>query len=444
MTRGADPPLTSLRDSAQAVGTIAGTAAGLIAFVYLLGGAVMWLRFHTADLPPDESVAAMSREMLLTVGMRVIVLPAAVAGGLAIALVAASRASEQHKDRFRKAKSKTRTPAPGRRVKRTWQLGVAIVLALVLVLPFSAGGLVWLTVVFVIIYWGRGFGFTGRPSSEVSQVRLAMVVISVAAIISLGRQFDDPVQLLEARVEFAEAAKRLPIDGVLVSEDSSLVYIGDREDEIIRSIKRSDVSALITGPPIEYAPPASIMSRVVGGGRWSITPVGLWCDGIRYGWLHLGDRCDGSPRPVLKPNQQAFFVTPVGARAEEPGIINIWVRCPEEAPHNCKGYARLNTVKEYGAPALGPLATNRRLPLPPLREDATPFSVEPGRTGAAVIPIRLNDWTTLATKAALGENAPAQLVRMQVTLSADPRGKSVFVRSEHNIRFTQPPAAPPP
>ena len=469
MTRGGDPPLTSLRDSAQAVGTIAGTAAGLIAFVYLLGGAVMWLRFHTADLPPDESVAAMSREMLLTVGLRVIVLPAMVAGGLAIALVAASRASDKNgfpEEQFKAlnervrarvtklrktkepaepepAKAKVASRPQSRRVKRTWWIGVAIVLALVLVLPFSAGGLVWLTVVFVIIYWGRGFGFEARPSSEVSQVRLAMVVISVAAIISLGRQFDDPVQLLEARVEFPAAAKQLPIDGVLVSEDESVVYIGDREDGLVRSVKRADVAKLTMGPPIEYAPIPSIMSRVVGGGRWSVTPVGLWCDGIRYGWLHLGDRCQGSPHPVLKPGQQTFFVARV-AGGDEPGVINIWVRCPEEAPHNCKGYARLATVKEYGAPALGVLATNRRLPLPPLREDATPFSVEPGRTGAAVIPIRLNDWTTLATKAALGESAPLQLVRMQVTLSADPRGKSVFVRSEHNIRFTQPPELPEP
>ena len=224
-----------------------------------------------------------------------------------------------------------------------------------------------------------------------------------------------------------------------MSEDDSVVYIGDREDGLVRSVKRADVAKLTMGPPIEYAPIPSIMSRIVGGGRWSVTPVGLWCDGIRYGWLHLRDRCQGSPRPVLKPGQQAFFVTRVTG-GEDPGVINIWVRCPEEAPHNCKGYARLSTVKEYGAPALGVLATNRRLPLPPLREDATPFSVEPGRTGAAVIPIRLNDWTTLATKAALGENAPAQLVRMQVTLSADPRGKSVFLRSEHSIRFTQPPA----
>ena len=38
---------------------IAGYLAALAGFVYLVGGVVMWLRFRTADLPPDQGVALM-------------------------------------------------------------------------------------------------------------------------------------------------------------------------------------------------------------------------------------------------------------------------------------------------------------------------------------------------------------------------------------------------
>jgi hypothetical protein len=437
----------------------------------------------------------MSREMLLAVGLRVMVLPALVGGVLAIALVAFSRASELNgfpraqirrlvdrvRRRLRRLSGKgakpnggpAREPAAAGSLSRRfqppqhagsptthrhagnqdrrhkWLTGIGVVVLLVFLLPFSVGGMAWLSVVLVIIYWWRGFGFTARPSRDVSEIRLAIVVIAVAAIISLGRQFDEPVQLLEATVEFPQTAKQPvpPVDGVLVSADDKVIYLGDREDGVIRALRREDVSRLVLGPPIEYAPPHSILSRVLGGGdRWSVTPVGLWCDGLRYNWLHLGDRCKGTPTAVLRPDQPAYHIVADDQgdaknehRKKPAGVVTIWIRCPKEAPHNCDGYARLSTVKEYGPPALGVLSKPRHLPLPPLRDDATEFSVEPNRTWWTNIPVRMNDWTTLATKPAMRDPAVQQLVPMEVTLSADPRGKSVYSTIERNVRFTRPP-----
>lgn len=425
-----------LSESAQAVGAVAGTAAGLIAFVYFLGGTLMWLRFYTAGLPPDEAVATMSRQALLTVGLRVIVLPALVAGGLAMALVAFTQASR------RDGVAKRLAPRPTKH--RFWQVAIAVVVLLALVLPFSVGGLAWLTLALVIVYWWRGFGLEFRAPADVSRVRLAVVVIAVAAIISLGRQFDEPVQLLEVQVELADTKPVEAVEGVLVSADKDTVFIGDREDGTIRALRRDELSRVVLGPPIEYAPNASILSQVVGGGRWSITPVGLWCDGVRYGWLRLGDRCEGSPVVELKPGQKVFYVVPDPRSGEAGGVIPVWVHCPVESPHNCDGYARLTTVSEYGPDALGALARPRSLPLPPLREDAAEFSVEPDRTWPAQVPVRLVDWTTLATKAALGDrDGLLQPVRMKITLSADPRGKSVYTEAVHDVYFLKPPAAKP-
>src|SRR5918992_79410 len=65
---------------------VAGYLAALGGFVYLVGGVVMWLRFRTADLPPDQGVALMSKEQLFVVGLRLMILPLLVAGLLVFVL----------------------------------------------------------------------------------------------------------------------------------------------------------------------------------------------------------------------------------------------------------------------------------------------------------------------------------------------------------------------
>src|SRR3954449_4860204 len=68
-------------------GTVAGSATALLVFVYFVGGVVMWSRFHTAALPADQGVALMSKQQLLVVGLRLMVIPAIVAGLVGFAAV---------------------------------------------------------------------------------------------------------------------------------------------------------------------------------------------------------------------------------------------------------------------------------------------------------------------------------------------------------------------
>src|SRR5829696_5754893 len=68
---------------ATQVGAVAATVGGLVIVVHLLGGTVMWLRFRTAGLPPDHAVALLSRQQMLIVGTRLIVLPMLATGLLA-------------------------------------------------------------------------------------------------------------------------------------------------------------------------------------------------------------------------------------------------------------------------------------------------------------------------------------------------------------------------
>lgn len=74
----ANGPDTSATDRAV---TIAATAAGLAAYLYVLGGAVTWLHAATSGLSGDTGVGAVDNTRLLSVGLRV-------AGFEAILLVA--------------------------------------------------------------------------------------------------------------------------------------------------------------------------------------------------------------------------------------------------------------------------------------------------------------------------------------------------------------------
>ena len=54
----------------QTVATIGAGVVGLTAYVYLLGGAVMWLRLTAARLPADEVMEAFQNRQLLSMGMK--------------------------------------------------------------------------------------------------------------------------------------------------------------------------------------------------------------------------------------------------------------------------------------------------------------------------------------------------------------------------------------
>lgn len=54
----------------QTGATIAGGLVGLTAYIYLLGGAVLWLRIYAARLPADNATVAFQDRVLLATGMK--------------------------------------------------------------------------------------------------------------------------------------------------------------------------------------------------------------------------------------------------------------------------------------------------------------------------------------------------------------------------------------
>ena len=55
---------------------ITAVLASTVGLLYVIGGTVMWLRFHEANLPADRAVALVPKNDLLILGLRVMVIPA--------------------------------------------------------------------------------------------------------------------------------------------------------------------------------------------------------------------------------------------------------------------------------------------------------------------------------------------------------------------------------
>ena len=394
-TRGTGDGEQGIERWIQPIASAAGAAAGVVVVVVLLGGIVMWLRFRKADLPADQAVAFMPRSQMMSVGLRLIVLPAIVSGAVAATVVWAD---------------KHRTT---RKVLRAFCTVVVAVLALML--PLTWASVTWAALLLVIIYWWRGFGAERRPPHEhVSRWRLAAVAVLAAAIISLGRQIDQPVQLLQATLTMQRGPA---ISGVFVSADATAVYVGNTTTHTIDGVRRDDVRTLALGPPLERAPSPSLLSALFFHNRWSVTPLRWWCNGESYSWSQLGELCRTQPKPFPDDRRQLDI-----------RWIPVRVTCPKSATDGCVGYLRLRTRETYSR-ALGPYATPRQVAFPRDALDAVPFSIPPQRTRDVCVPTSIDERALLRAKSDSRRDPRKRPVPLDVILSGDPRGDSVLSRT---------------
>lgn len=411
--RGSDLP-ERIQEWAARIGTVAAALAGLVVLVHLLGGVVMWLRFRKAGLPADQAVAFMAREELLTIGLRLMVLPALATGALALTLVWLRQRRSQR----------------GRRARGSRPALVAcavLVAVLFLSLPASWASVTWVGLGLVIVYLWRGFGVVRRPRDQApSPWRLAAVAILAAAVISLGRQVDEPVQLLQ--VEVALDNRAALVSGTFVSVDSSALYVGDTETHKIKGFRRADVKSIALGPPLERAPNRSLLSELFWSERWAITPLQWWCNGESYSWWEFGRLCDTQPSPL---NQR---------RALDVRWIPVRINCPDAARTRCQGYLRFRTARTYGR-ALGPEASRRRVSFPRDGLNAVPFALGAGRTREFCV--RTSPVERALLRAAPDDRRqPERPVRLEIVLSSDARGQSVLAGDGYQLDMPDPGADP--
>jgi hypothetical protein len=134
---GTRMPRRTAPDILQAVPAAAGTAA----IVYVVGGMVMWLRFRKAGLPPDHAVALMERQQLLVIGLRLMVLPAALMGALAWLVL------------YHRRSRSAQLPRRMRRVLKTFAW--VLVATFALLLPFSFASATWVVAATLVIGYLR-------------------------------------------------------------------------------------------------------------------------------------------------------------------------------------------------------------------------------------------------------------------------------------------------
>lgn len=362
---GADGVFDRVESAVTRIGAIAGAVAALVAFVYVIGGAVMWLRFRNVGLPADYAVAQVPRSDLLVVGLRVMILPALAAGAL-LAGIALLRERQRAAQRTRletleaELAELPREPAsdarraqleaeiakdvadlssaPGRR-RATLALALlgALFVVLVLVLPITPGAIPWLGAVALAGYgiWATQFGHAPR---KVSVWVLVASAIACSGFISVARQFDHPIQLLGAGVQVSEDVR---VTGVLVASTREEVTLGFPLTGVIKIYQRKDVMDINIGPALDrQAPARSLLSYVIARhDPWAITPFELWCGGERYGWTEIPKLCRTRPHVLRRTLILAD------------GKIRVAFTCPSHARPACSGWVSVRTLSRI------PLAT---------------------------------------------------------------------------------------
>jgi hypothetical protein len=63
------------RPTWQVLVALAGAATAIVIVVYLIGGAIVWERFHVLRLPANQAVAPLPRNLLVIVGVRALAWP---------------------------------------------------------------------------------------------------------------------------------------------------------------------------------------------------------------------------------------------------------------------------------------------------------------------------------------------------------------------------------
>ena len=225
-----------------------------------------------------------------------------------------------------------------------WLLPALAIVAVGLIVPWSFASATWplgLGLVIVVWLWRRARlrTSTDRATERRRMLRyMAAAAVVAAAVVSIGRQLDEPVQLLHATVTFKD--KTPDVEGAYLNSTSDVVYIGNPTAGTIEVIPRDDVRQVAVGPPQERAPSPSLLSRILPGERrFSVRPLEFWCDGERYGWFEAGSVCETQP--------SVRWLTEDHHRDMDRLGMPIRVHCPLELGEVCRGWVQFRSEEDY-------------------------------------------------------------------------------------------------
>jgi hypothetical protein len=247
-------------DIVKTVGQLFGLVAGFVALMYAAGGGVLALRLYLADLPSRTVVGQLPRDLLISVGLAQIVLPA-----LAFAAL------------YAVARLLWGPAPPPRMLVRQWReprgrglpplVGAAAVPALLATGAMALGAdrvrlgwsLLWLlpltfllTLLVVLVALNVRARLAERYADppELWNTRgplLAMTAVVAFVSIPACVVFAGTIRLLDARV----CTTTQPVDGVLVGETGDRTYIGQtkrpRGPLLVFSVPESQITETFIG-----------------------------------------------------------------------------------------------------------------------------------------------------------------------------------------------------
>jgi hypothetical protein len=218
--------------------------------------------------------------------------------------------------------------------------------------------------------------------------------------------------------------------GVFVSSTGDDVFIGDTVAHTIVALPRSRVASVTAGPPEERAPHPSLLSAILGGNDFAITPFGWWCNGESYSWGRLGDLC----RTQLQLLDASRFLD--GSR---PSYAPVKVRCPARATAGCRGSLRLISRKLYRG---GPASIPKHVTIGPVplrtAEAKAGDTIPPGKTGYVCPRVPPSTRGLLRNVAAVGDDKPTPTVEFQLVVSSDLAGSDVVRRTNYALTTPKP------
>lgn len=274
--------------------TLAGAAAGLGAFLIVMGAAVTWVRLVGEGLPAEEGLSAAPKESLAVVGAHVLLLPICIS--LVTWTVGQYGADLRMRETVRAAQ--TGEPAPEHfddRLAALWRrltawvsrhkslrypayvlLAPLIVVSLpvfvlsrlrlvalwyIFILPFT-----WMFVTMVAAYWGalawarhvEKTSYVAQRSLRSMRFRIATGFVIAAAVTALAGQLDSPSSFPPTTVQLTGGRS---LHGLRVAEDVETVVLGVGTKLV--EVPRSQIQRVTIGhPPNEKQPDSPLVSLV--------------------------------------------------------------------------------------------------------------------------------------------------------------------------------------
>jgi hypothetical protein len=301
---------------------------------------------------------------------------------------------------------------------RRWWLPVLVIVAVGLVVPWSFASASWPIAIGLVVgvwYWRIRSLDRDDPKARARFTRaITFTAVVAAAIVSIGRQLDEPVQLLHATVT-PKAEGAATIDGVYVNASGDQVYVGRPGARTIVAVPRSEVRDVAVGPPDDRAPSPSLLSHAIPGDlRFSARPLEVWCNGVKYHWGESHSVCRSHPTLFWKETESQHI-----RDFQRLGLpVRVW--CPAEAQHPCSGYVILRSRDRF---RFGPAGVPRPILPPPV-----PFSVDTARPTEVCLSVTDGQFQLMREQA--GETP----LGFEAIVARDPEGETEYDSGDYWIK----------